>query len=133
MSVATLDRLLAGTHPDPDGGAPLKIDTKSVVIARSLAGQEGDVVAALGLGRRIAIVSDDTTHAILGHRKIEIAPHPRSLTMWNPVALVLGVETPARPSLMQAMVEGFYRFSVFTAVWNDANFHCLSQKTAQVI
>lgn len=105
MSVATLDRLLAGTHPDPDGGAPLKIDTKSVVIARSLAGQEGDVVAALGLGRRIAIVSDDTTHAILGHR-VEAAlagradvisvilpgqPHPDDTT----VAMVRSATTSA--------------------------------------
>jgi glycerol-1-phosphate dehydrogenase [NAD(P)+] len=68
MSARTLDRLLAGTHPDPDGGAPLKIDTRSVVIAKSLAGQEGELVTALNLGRRIAVVSDTTTHAILGHR-----------------------------------------------------------------
>lgn len=68
MSAATLHRLLAGTHPDPDGGSPLRVDTRSVVIARSLKGQEGDIVAALGLGRRIAVVSDDVTHALLGHR-----------------------------------------------------------------
>lgn len=77
MSAATLDRLLAGTHPDPDGGVSLRVDTKSVVIARSLAGMEGDLVSALGFGRRIAVVSDATTHAILGHR-VESALSGRS-------------------------------------------------------
>lgn len=68
MALRILDRLLSGDLPDPDGGAPLKVGTRSVVIARSLEGSEGDLVRALGLGRTLALVSDQTTHAVLGAR-----------------------------------------------------------------
>jgi glycerol-1-phosphate dehydrogenase [NAD(P)+] len=61
-----IERLLAGTLADPDGGAPLAVATRRVVIARNLAGAEADCVEGLPLGRRLAVVSDPTTHAILG-------------------------------------------------------------------
>ncbi|HVZ00451.1 MAG TPA: sn-glycerol-1-phosphate dehydrogenase [Dongiaceae bacterium] len=96
MATRTLDRLLAGTFPDPDGGAPLRVDTKSVVIARSLAGSEGEVVHALGLGRTLALVSDVTTHAVLGDR-VE-----RALT--GKVKLI-NIVLPARPHPDHATVE----------------------------
>jgi glycerol-1-phosphate dehydrogenase [NAD(P)+] len=63
-----IDRLIAGTHEDPDGGPPLRVETRAVMIARSLAGMEADIVRPLALGRRLAVVSDPTTHAILGER-----------------------------------------------------------------
>lgn len=63
-----IDRLVAGTYADPDGGGPLRVETRAVVIARSLAGMEADIVRPLALGRRLAVVSDPTTHAILGKR-----------------------------------------------------------------
>ena len=63
-----IDRLVAGTYADPDGGPPLRIETRAVVIAKSLAGMEAEVVRPLSLGRRLAVVSDPTTHAILGER-----------------------------------------------------------------
>jgi glycerol-1-phosphate dehydrogenase [NAD(P)+] len=63
-----LAALLAGTFEDPDGGGPVAVATRSLVIAASLKGAERDVVDALGFGRRIAVVSDQTTHAILGER-----------------------------------------------------------------
>lgn len=63
-----IDRLLTGTHADPDGGPNLRVDTRAVLIAKSLAGHEADVVRPLGLGRRLAVVSDPTTHAVLGGR-----------------------------------------------------------------
>jgi glycerol-1-phosphate dehydrogenase [NAD(P)+] len=96
MSAHTLDRLLAGTFPDPDGGAPLRVDTKSVVIERSLLGHEGDVVRSLGLGPRLAIVSDATTHAILGDR-VE-----RALTGTTDFTSIV---LPARPHADYATVE----------------------------
>jgi glycerol-1-phosphate dehydrogenase [NAD(P)+] len=68
MSDDLITRILAGSFPDPDGGPPLSVATRSVVIARSLKGMEADVVAPLGLGRRLAVVSDPTTHDILGAR-----------------------------------------------------------------
>ena len=63
-----LGQLLRGDWPDPDGGPPIKVSVRAVVIERSLRGMEADVVAPLGLGRCLAVVSDATTHAILGER-----------------------------------------------------------------
>lgn len=60
--------LLAGTYRDPDNGAATRVDTQSLVIASSLAGREDALVRDLSLGRRIAVVSDRTTHTVLGQR-----------------------------------------------------------------
>lgn len=61
-------RLLAGTYEDPDGHGPQGVATRSLVIARSLAGMENELVRSLDFGRRLAVVSDATTHAVLGQR-----------------------------------------------------------------
>jgi glycerol-1-phosphate dehydrogenase [NAD(P)+] len=63
-----LDQLLRGEYPDPDGGPPIGVPVKVVHIARSLSGMEADVVAPLGLGRRLAVVSDPLTREVLGTR-----------------------------------------------------------------
>lgn len=63
-----LDLLLRGAWPDPDGGPPLGVSVRTVAIEASLSGGEADLVAPLGLGRRLAIVSDATTRAVLGDR-----------------------------------------------------------------
>ena len=68
MALEIIQELIDGTYPDPDGGAPLRVDTRSVVIARTIAGAEGYFVQALGLGRSLAVISDQTTHAILAAR-----------------------------------------------------------------
>ncbi|MEX1206298.1 MAG: iron-containing alcohol dehydrogenase [Dongiaceae bacterium] len=68
MAPDIIAQLIDGTCPDPDGGASLRVDTRSVVIARSIAGMEGDLVQALGLGKSLAVVSDQTTHVILADR-----------------------------------------------------------------
>ncbi|MDQ6435339.1 iron-containing alcohol dehydrogenase [Mesorhizobium sp. LHD-90] len=63
-----IERLLAGTYVDRDTGKAIGVATKSLVIKPSLAGMEGDLVAALGFGKKVAVVSDRTTHAVLGKR-----------------------------------------------------------------
>ena len=63
-----LGQLLAGEFRDPEGGAPLVAPIRTVVLEDSLAGREADLVAALDLGRRLAVVSDPTTRAVLGRR-----------------------------------------------------------------
>src|SRR5690349_11476998 len=68
MSSDLLDRLLAGTLRDPDGSGMLRVATRKVVVAPSLAGTEADCVEGLDLGRRLAVVSDPTTHASVGAR-----------------------------------------------------------------
>lgn len=64
----TLERLLTGRCRDPADGSTVSVETRSVVIAPTLAGIEAELVSALGLGRRLAVVSDPTTHAVLGER-----------------------------------------------------------------
>jgi glycerol-1-phosphate dehydrogenase [NAD(P)+] len=63
-----LATLLAGAFRDPDDGQPLAAPIGTVVIEDSLAGREADLVAGLGLGRRLAVVSDPTTQRVLGRR-----------------------------------------------------------------
>jgi glycerol-1-phosphate dehydrogenase [NAD(P)+] len=64
----TLGRLARGEWIDPDDGRPITIPIRSIAIEASLAGREADVVAPLSLGRRLAVVSDTTTRAVLGER-----------------------------------------------------------------
>ncbi|GMQ95797.1 MAG: sn-glycerol-1-phosphate dehydrogenase [Gammaproteobacteria bacterium] len=71
VSSGDIERLLGGQYVDPDGGELLAVATRSVVIANSLAGMEGELVAALGIGRRLAVVSDATTHQVLGARVVQ--------------------------------------------------------------
>jgi glycerol-1-phosphate dehydrogenase [NAD(P)+] len=68
--------LLAGQYPDPDTGELLAAESRAVVIEDSLAGGEDDLVAALGVGRQVAVVSDRDTHRVLGAR-VERALHGR--------------------------------------------------------
>ena len=63
-----LDRLLSGELTDIDGGAPLSVPTRAVVIERSLAGAEAELLRGLELGDRLAVVSDPTTRDVLGER-----------------------------------------------------------------
>jgi glycerol-1-phosphate dehydrogenase [NAD(P)+] len=68
MGGDAIARLLEGRYEDRDGGPPLAVPTRSVVIEESLAGHEADLVKALDLGDRLTVVSDATTHAVLGER-----------------------------------------------------------------
>ncbi|MEO5765769.1 MAG: sn-glycerol-1-phosphate dehydrogenase [Casimicrobiaceae bacterium] len=67
-SADPLDQLLRGEWPDPDGGPPVSVPVRTVAIERTLSGAEHELVGALGLGHRLAVVSDRTTHALLGRR-----------------------------------------------------------------
>lgn len=60
--------LLAGRYLDPESGASVAVGTRSLVIAPSLVGQEHELVRDLDFGRRLAVVSDKTTHGVLGAR-----------------------------------------------------------------
>jgi glycerol-1-phosphate dehydrogenase [NAD(P)+] len=68
MADDTLTRLLAGAIRDPDEGQPLVAPIRTVVIADSLAGREAELAEELDLGRRLAVVSDATTHRVMGQR-----------------------------------------------------------------
>ncbi len=84
-----LARMLAGRFVDPETGAAFACPVARVVVARSLAGREADLVA--GLGRRLAVVADGDTWAALGgrvaaairpHREVVLKqPHPDAETV----------------------------------------------------
>jgi len=63
-----IEDLLAGRWRDPATGETPRIPIRRIVIERSLDGAEADLLAPLGLGRRLAVVSDANTHAALGRR-----------------------------------------------------------------
>lgn len=68
MSETTLARFLEERFTDPETGEPLPPPATRVVVAESLAGREPELVAELGLGARLAVVSDPATRAALGER-----------------------------------------------------------------
>jgi len=63
-----LSELLAGRWLDPEIAQPVDIPVRAVAIEKSLAGMEADLVRALAVGGRFAIVSDTTTDKVLGAR-----------------------------------------------------------------
>jgi glycerol-1-phosphate dehydrogenase [NAD(P)+] len=91
-----LDALLRGAWIDPDDGAAIGVAIDAIVVERSLAGEEAGRVAALRLGRRLAVVSDAVTHDVLGAR-IE-----RAL---RTIAHVDSVVLPAHPHADMPTVE----------------------------
>ena len=68
MAENLIDAILAGRVEDPDGGPNLSVPTKSIVIEQSLDGREADLIAELGFGSRLAVVSDLNTRDALGKR-----------------------------------------------------------------
>ena len=102
MARDTLERLLGGDLPDPDGGPPLSVPTRHVAIADSFDGGEAELVAGLGLGGRLAVVSDENTRAALGMRVL------RAL---GGIAQVTDIRLPGRPHADGATVEDIRRES----------------------
>lgn len=74
MSGATLERLLAGTLPDPDSAGTLAVRTRRVVIGAGLAARAGELVAGLDLPGPVALVADANTHRAMGARVAEGLP-----------------------------------------------------------
>lgn len=63
-----IDDMVAGRWINPQTGQPGAVPYKSVVIEERLDGAEADLVARLGFGGRLAVVSDQNTHDIMGTR-----------------------------------------------------------------
>lgn len=63
-----IELLLAGQYPDPETCELRRIESCAVVIADSLAGREAELLTGLGLGNRLAVISDANTFAALGER-----------------------------------------------------------------
>lgn len=91
----TITQLINGSYEDPDGFGKQRVSTRALVIAPTLVGMERDLIKALDFDSHIAIVSDKTTHAVLGRRieqalfgahhiqsiVLDEAPHPDDVTV----------------------------------------------------
>lgn len=60
--------LLRDNYPDPETGEFVGVLTRAVVIEPSLSGMEAALVSGLGFTGTLAVVSDRTTHAVMGER-----------------------------------------------------------------
>lgn len=63
-----LEALLAGRYRDPQTGELVGVTTRALAIEPSLAGSEAELVAGLGFGKTLAVISDPNTSAALGAR-----------------------------------------------------------------
>lgn len=68
MPADSIQLLIEGRYPDPDGGGYVDIPVTCLAIENSLAGSEADLVRQAGLAGRLAVVSDTRTHEALGAR-----------------------------------------------------------------
>jgi glycerol-1-phosphate dehydrogenase [NAD(P)+] len=71
QAVAEIDplgALLEGRYRDPDTGANVGVKTRSLVIEDNLEGNEAELVASLGFGKSLAVLSDPDTRVALGGR-----------------------------------------------------------------
>jgi glycerol-1-phosphate dehydrogenase [NAD(P)+] len=96
MPKDTLASLQAGEFRDPDDGQLLLVPVRTVVIEEDLAGREADLLGALELGERLAVVSDPTTSQVLGERVVNAL---------ETIAWVQSVVLPERPQADLATVE----------------------------
>jgi glycerol-1-phosphate dehydrogenase [NAD(P)+] len=70
-AIPALDAMLAGTFADPRDGRPYPaIPFQAIRLMDTTDGAEADLVAPLGLGRRLAVVSDRNTHDAMGGRVV---------------------------------------------------------------
>jgi hypothetical protein len=91
MSRDTLRRLLDAGLRDPRTGEAVRVPTRSVAIEESLEGREAELVLELGLGPRLAVVSDPETERVLGRRVRQALSAPATGLRVRPVLL------PAHP------------------------------------
>ncbi len=88
MTETLLDRFARGHWTDPDTGRPAVPSIRAIAVGRDVKDRADQLVGALGLGRRLALVSDPTTAQVLGDRVA------RALAG---IAEVTRVDLPAHP------------------------------------
>ena len=63
-----IDEMVAGRWINPETGQPGRVPYETVVIEDRLDGAEPDLVAKLGFAGKLAVVSDQNTHDVMGKR-----------------------------------------------------------------
>lgn len=67
-TTSLIDEMVAGRWVNPETGQPGRVPYDIVVIEDRLDGAEADLVAKLGFSGRLAVVSDENTHGVMGQR-----------------------------------------------------------------
>jgi glycerol-1-phosphate dehydrogenase [NAD(P)+] len=103
-----IEELIAGRWRDPTTGRSVRIETRTIVIERSLDGGEAELIGPLELGRRLAVVGDRNTFDALGQRVARaLASFARidSVVLDAPVADLATVdELRARTDAAEALI-----------------------------
>jgi len=81
---ALIAEVVSGNWKDPATGKAATVPFEAIRIEDDLDGGEADLLAPLGLGRRIAVVSDVNTHEAMGRR---VAKHLKGLASVDELVL----------------------------------------------
>jgi glycerol-1-phosphate dehydrogenase [NAD(P)+] len=107
---ALIGDIVAGRWRHPETGDIARVPYESVVLAPSLDGREADLVAALNLGSRYAVVSDQATRAAMGARVA------KALRRLGPVEEIVLDHPHADMGAVEALKEKLYGFDAVVAV-----------------
>ncbi len=107
---ALIDDLVAGRWINPLSGAAVKVPYDSIVIEDSLEGREAELVAALKLGHRLAMVADQATYEAMGARVA------RALRELGPVETVVLDRPHADMAEVRSLTEKLRGFDAVVAV-----------------
>lgn len=83
---ALIQDFVAGRYRLIETGQPIACPIRSIVTAKSLAGREAELLEGAGIGGRIAVVSDENTHPVLGQRVEAALQGCRSIVLEAPHA-----------------------------------------------
>lgn len=86
---ALIEDVVAGRWRDPETGRTASLPFAAIELAETTEGREADLVAPLGLGKRIAVVSDVNTIEVMGRR---VAKALRKLGTVEEIVLPDGLE-----------------------------------------
>ncbi len=83
---ALIQDFVAGRYRSVETGEPIVCPIRRVVTAKSLDGREAALVREAGLDGRLAVVSDENTHGVLGKRVEAALPGSLSVVLDHPHA-----------------------------------------------
>jgi glycerol-1-phosphate dehydrogenase [NAD(P)+] len=83
---ALIQDFVCGRYRLIETGAPVACPIRVIVTAKSLAGREAALVREAGLGGRLAVISDENTHAVMGRRVEAALPGSVSVVLDHPHA-----------------------------------------------
>lgn len=107
---ALIDDLVAGRWTNPQTGKRAKVPYEAIVIEESLDGREAELVAALKLGHRLALVADQATYQAMGARVA------RALRELGPVATIVLDHPHADMAEIRSLKEKLRGFDSVVAV-----------------